>query len=181
MTDQACMVETPSGIAPGSEGWFVVNVRDAAWSTSDTFGSACDFEGRARFPHLGVNIRVLRPGQSAGLYHSESEQECLLVLSGECLLLVEGEEHVLRAWDFVHSPPGTEHAVMGLGEDPCIILMCGSRRGETAFDYPVRSVALRHGVGVITPTRSGAEAYARAGSAPLRAERPRGWERLPWS
>jgi quercetin dioxygenase-like cupin family protein len=54
-------------------------------------------------------------------------QEDFPVLSGECVLLVEGEERRLRAWDFVHSPPGTEHIFIGAAEGPCVILMVGTR------------------------------------------------------
>ena len=58
----------------------------------------------------------------------ESAQEDFLVLSGECLLLIEGEERPLKAWDFVHCPAGTEHVFVGAGTGPCVILMVGSRR-----------------------------------------------------
>src|SRR5438445_695298 len=89
--------------------WFVVNVRDARWWVHETFGSSCIFEDpenpEAQFSQLGINVRVLQPGQPNCLYHSESLQEDFLVLAGQCLLLVDGEERPLRAWDFVHSPP----------------------------------------------------------------------------
>ena len=55
------------------------------------------------FAQPGINVTVLQPGQS-GLYHAESGQEAFLVLSGECKLLVEGEERPLRPWDFFHAP-----------------------------------------------------------------------------
>jgi hypothetical protein len=75
-----------SGLAPVSEGWFVVNVRDAAWETNDQLGAMCAFESAdVPFAQLGVNLRVLRPGGS-GLYHAESTQEAFLVLAGQCLL-----------------------------------------------------------------------------------------------
>ena len=99
-----------SGLAPAGEGWYVVNVRDAQWLTSAggekrPTGSECPFEsGKAEFPQFGFRLHVLEPGESNGLYHGENQQEDFLVLSGECLLLVEGEERRLRAWDFVHSP-----------------------------------------------------------------------------
>jgi quercetin dioxygenase-like cupin family protein len=38
------------------------------------------------------------------MYHREKAQEGFLVLSGECLLVVEGEERPLRQWDFFHCP-----------------------------------------------------------------------------
>ena len=41
------------------------------------------------------------------MHHRENAQEGFLVLSGECLLIVEEEERRLRAWDFFHCPGGT--------------------------------------------------------------------------
>ena len=75
-----------------TDGWFVVNVRDAAWVQNDVLGSACIFEGEeAPFAQLGYTIAILEPGQSGGRYHREVNQEDFLVLRGECLLIVEGE------------------------------------------------------------------------------------------
>src|SRR5689334_15528035 len=105
MTDEAPLHEGESGLPPRGEGWFVVNVRDATWIVNDHFGAGCVFEGpQARFRDLGINVQVLDPGQPAGLYHAEQDQEDFLVLAGECLLLVEGGERTLRAWDFFHCP-----------------------------------------------------------------------------
>jgi hypothetical protein len=42
---EAQLEEVGSGLAPVSDGWFVVNVRDAAWLTNDAFGARCVFEG----------------------------------------------------------------------------------------------------------------------------------------
>ena len=110
--DEAPLTETESGLVPAGEGWFVVNVRDAEWWTSKTFGSGTVFETKGfPFRQLGINIAVMQPGEPNCLYHSESLQEDFLVLSGECKLLVEGEERLLRAWDFVHCPPGAAHVV----------------------------------------------------------------------
>jgi uncharacterized cupin superfamily protein len=73
-----------------------------------------DLDART-FPDLGVTLAVIWPGQPSGLYHAETNQEDFLVLAGECVLLVEGEERPLRAWDFVHCPPGTAHVFVGAG------------------------------------------------------------------
>jgi hypothetical protein len=53
--------------APSGGGWLVVNARNARWWRNEQFGKTCVFEGQRRFPHLGVNLCVLEPGQSAGL------------------------------------------------------------------------------------------------------------------
>ena len=54
---------------------------------------------------LGMSIQVLEPGEANSMYHWETEQEDFVVLSGEALLIVEGQERPLRRWDFVHCPP----------------------------------------------------------------------------
>ena len=68
-------------------------------------GSYCNFEGKRRFPHFGINVSVLEPGERVGMYHREKAQEAFLVLSGECTLIVEGKERRLVAWDFFYCPP----------------------------------------------------------------------------
>jgi uncharacterized cupin superfamily protein len=177
---EARIEQTGAGLAPTTEGWFVVNVRDAVWDTHDVFGSNCVFESpEAEFAELGVRVAVLEPGQPNGLYHREATQEDFLVLSGECTLLVEGEERRLRAWDFVHCPPDTEHIFVGAGEGPCVILMTGTRRPGRPIFYPVSELALRYGAGVETETPSPRDAYASYGDE--RFERPVSWDVLPWS
>jgi uncharacterized cupin superfamily protein len=179
MVEEARLVESSSGLTPVTEGWFVVNVRDAAWE-SGPFGAACFFEGDiAPFADLGISLRVLWPGRSKWLYHSESTQEDFLVLAGSCLLLVEDQERPLRAWDFVHCPRGAAHAFVATGDGPCVILMTGARSPDAAFFYPRSELALRHGVGVETETSSPADALARF--APWRLSRPDDWDALPFA
>ena len=126
--------------------WFVVNVADAYWMRNERGGDWCVFEPQhARFPEIGVNIRILQPGQPAAAYHSESTQEDFLVLSGECVVVVEGEERRLRAWDFVHCPPGTRHTFVGGGDAPCAILMVGARREGKRLHYPPDDLAAKYG------------------------------------
>jgi uncharacterized cupin superfamily protein len=160
MVGEARLERTESGLVPQGEGWFVVNARKARWWHSDTFGSACVFEGDVRFSDLGINIQVLNPGEPNCMYHGENAQEDFLVLAGECLLLVEGEERPLKQWDFVHCPAWTEHVFVGGGSGPCAILMVGARPDPEALRYPVVDVARKHDAGVATETSSGSEAYA---------------------
>ena len=161
MSPEARLEDTGGGLAPATDGWFVVNVRDASWVTNPVLGDCCIFEGgEVSFRELGFTIGVLRPGQSGGRYHGESNQEDFLVLAGECLLLIEGEERPLRAWDFVHCPAWTEHAFVGTGDEPCVIFMTGSRRSGHSIVYPRSELALKHGAGVERETTSPAEAYA---------------------
>jgi quercetin dioxygenase-like cupin family protein len=72
-----------------TQGWFVVNVRDAEWWFSESRGARYAFESEygdppVEFAQFGVNVTVLKPGQT-GLYHAESNQEAVLVLSGSAL------------------------------------------------------------------------------------------------
>jgi uncharacterized cupin superfamily protein len=144
-----------------NDDWFVVNVRDAPWETNEKFGDACVFEDDScRFAQIGYTLHVLQPGQPNGMYHRESNQEDFLVLGGECLLLVEGEERRLEAWDFVHCPPGVEHIFVGAGAGPCVIFMVGARTNPRDTVYTRSDVALRHGAGVETETAESREAYA---------------------
>ena len=178
---RAELVSTPSGLAPSGPGWFTVNVRDAAWFANDDLGAGTVFEGQgdAQFGELGFRIRVLWPGQPNANYHSENAQEDFLVLSGECLLLVEGEQHRLGPWDFVHSPTGVAHVFVGAGTGPCVLVMTGGRPTEPSFRYPVDELAQQHGAGVAEETTDPGEAYARF--APWQQRRPEGWDELPWN
>jgi quercetin dioxygenase-like cupin family protein len=62
-------------------------------------------------------VGILLPGEPSALYHGKDAQEDFLVLYGECLLLIEGEERRMPAWDFVHCPSWTEH-IFGAGDSP---------------------------------------------------------------
>ena len=86
-------------------------------------------EGDEWFPEVGVSLSVLEPGKPSGLYHAEPHQEGFLILSGECLLLIEGEERRLGPWDYVHCPAGAEHVLVGAGSGPCVYIAIGGRDG----------------------------------------------------
>jgi len=172
---EATIERTAEGVRPAGEGWFVVNVADLAASGNPRMGITCSPEPRdARFPEFGINLRVLEPGQFNGRYHRENEQEGFLVLSGECMLVVEGEERTLRSGDFFHSPPLTGHVFIGAGEGACSILMVGSRsRGWCEGEgFPVDETAARYDASVPQATDSPKVAYAD-----IPADEP---ARVPW-
>jgi uncharacterized cupin superfamily protein len=156
---EAPLRETRFGLVADEEGWFVLNARDSRWRDTGRFGVFCTFEGKRRFRELGLNLNVLEPGQSLGLYHRERAQEGFLVLAGECVLLVEGEERALRPWDFVHCPAGTAHMIVGGGSGPSLVLAVGARPRRNRVVYPVEPAALARGVGVERETTKAAEAY----------------------
>ena len=180
MIEEARLEQRDAGLTPVSDGWFVVSIPDAAWVTNEVLGDACIFEGDdAPFSDVGFTIAVLQPGQAGGRYHREANQENFLVLAGECLLLIEGQERHLRRWDFVHCPPNTEHGFVGAGDGPCVIFMTGARSENKEIVYTRSELAIRHGAGVETETSSGAEAYA---PFPKWTDgQPKTWNGLPWA
>src|ERR687884_300399 len=170
MVTEAPLKETEAGLSPGGPGWFVVNARDARWVAREGRGHVLPLTGwdepdAARwFPQVGVNVYVLGPGEPMAMYHWEADQEDFLVISGEALLIVEGQERPLRPWDFVHCPPGTKHVIVGAGDGPCVVFAVGARdrtRGRDWGGYTVDEVALRHGAGVAEATDDPKQAYAR--------------------
>jgi uncharacterized cupin superfamily protein len=165
------LVSTERGLVPKGEGWFVLNARETQWWERPGRGVLCEFEGAGfegttDFHQLGINLTRLGPGEPMSMYHWEADQEDFLVLAGEALLIVEGEERPLRQWDFVHCPPGTNHTIVGAGDGPCLVLAVGARdksRGKEWGAYTVDDAAIRHGAGVERDTKDPDEAYARFG------------------
>jgi len=159
---EAKLEKTEHGLIPQGEGWFVLNARDVSWIRGEERGQDTDFEGGQEWTQLGFRIQVLGQGQRSW-YHRERGQEDFLVVSGECLLVIEGEERRLKAWDFVHCPPWTEHAFVGVGEEPCAIVMVGSRAGGFEVVYAANEVAAKYDASVPEDTSNPDEAYARWG------------------
>ena len=120
------MDETETGRVATGDGWFVLNAKDARWYHAEGRPALCNLEGETFFPQVGINIVVLWPGQPMAMYHWEADQEDFLVLSGEALLIVEGEERPLERWDLVHCPPQTNHTILGAGDGPCVVLAAGA-------------------------------------------------------
>ena len=135
--------------------------------------------GEHTFSELGIRLTVVEPGQPTTLYHAESSQEDFLVLSGECVAIVEGEERHLHAWDFVHCPAGTGHAFVGAGDGPCVLLGVGARSEEGTIVYPQSEAAAKHGASVDEETTSPHVAYAKFEH--WQRGRPGYWDSLPWA
>lgn len=158
---EAPLRTTKNGLVVDGEGWFVLNACESRWKDEGPLGSYCTFEGKRRFPQLGLNISVLEPGEAMGMYHRENAQEGFLVVAGECLLVVEEQERRLRAWDFFHCPGGTAHIIVGTGDEPAVVVAVGARgRGVGGgLVYPRSEVAARHGASVERETTSATDAY----------------------
>jgi uncharacterized cupin superfamily protein len=162
MVPEAPLESTEHGLVPRGDGWFVLNAREAPWRHVQGRTAICAFEGEVDFPQLGINLNVLGPGEAMAMYHWEADQEDFLVLSGEALLIVEGEERPLKQWDLVHCPPETKHTIVGAGEGLSVVLAVGARDrsiGPEWGGYTVDEAARRHGAGVEEETTDPDEAY----------------------
>jgi uncharacterized cupin superfamily protein len=167
---EARIEATDAGLAPTGPGWFVVNAREARWRHRAGRGNSLpltgftDEECETYFPQIGIVLVVLGPGEPIGLYHWENDQEDFLVLAGEGVLVIEGEERPLRQWDFVHCPPGTRHVIVGADEG-CTVLAIGAREhiDENCHGgaYTVDEVARRYGTSVDEETTDATRDYAR--------------------
>jgi uncharacterized cupin superfamily protein len=153
---EADIQQTPEGQVPVDDGWFILNLGEMAWETVPGYGVWRGFDGPER---VGVHIHVLGPGEANGYYHAEAAQEGFLVLSGECIAIVEGQERRMRQWDYLHSPPGTAHITVGAGEEPCAILMFGSPDPSRKVEWIADEVAARHGASVASTTSRDTEVY----------------------
>jgi uncharacterized cupin superfamily protein len=170
MIPEAELEEAGAGLVPAGTGWFVMNARDARWFHRPGRGDSLpltgsdEFEAETYFPMLGMSLYVLPPGEPNATYHWETEQEEFLVLSGEALLIVEGQERPLKQWDFVHCPPETRHALVGAGDGPCVILAASSRQfqkdGPWGF-YCADGTARRYNASSPEETQDTEVAYAR--------------------
>lgn len=172
MIPEAPLEATDHGLVVNGEGWFVLNLKDARWFQRPGKASL-RIEGETDFPQVGILIFVLDPGEPLAVYHREVDQEGFLVLSGEALLIAEGEERPLRRWDFVHCPPHTQHTIVGAGDGPCTVLAVGARERQMERGpdgrlrwkddwgaFTVDEAAVRHGAGVEEETTDLQVAYA---------------------
>src|SRR5262249_41708375 len=147
---------------------------DAPARTYPRLATIIDFESAdAPWPDTGVNVQILQPGEPNCRYHSEPVQEDFLVLHGEGIAIVDGDERPLRQWGLRHCPAGTEHVFVGAGDGPCAVLAIGSRRKRGAH-YPVNEVAAKYDASVTDPTDEPDEAYADW------RQEPRRLIRSPW-
>ena len=170
MVPEAELDDAGAGLVPASKGWFVLNARDARWFHRPGRGNSLpltgsdELEAETYFPMLGMSIQVLAPGEPNSMYHWETDQEDFLVLAGEALLIVEGQERPLRQWDFIHCPPQTKHVFVGAGDGPCVLLATSSRQFQASGPwgaYTVDEAAARHNAAPDEETTDGDVAYAR--------------------
>ena len=172
MVEESPPLRTEDGLAPQAPGWYVVNAREVRWVGQDGMWRGPWLEAESEpWQSLAFNVTVLDPGEPSGRYHGESNQEDFLVVSGECLLVVEGQERRLRRWDFFHCPPWTEHLLVGAGAGPAVVIAVSTRTPDQRVRYVANELAARYGGSPAHDTALPSEAYA--GAADLRVMRYR--------
>jgi uncharacterized cupin superfamily protein len=158
---EAKIEDTDVGRVPVDDGWYILNLSEIRWGKLPRHGMWCGFGSpNHESDRIGIGVHILWPGEAPGFYHEESELEGFLVLSGECIAIVEGQERRMGPWDYLHCPPGTRHITVGAGDGPCAILMYGLRSREASILYPVEPAAAKYGHSVTTETDDPDVAYA---------------------
>jgi uncharacterized cupin superfamily protein len=164
MVPEAELQDTDAGRVAKGDGWYVVNAKDTRWYYAEGRSAVSDFEGDAEFSQLGINLQVLGPGVPMSMYHWEADEEDFLVVAGEGVLIIDGEERALKQWDFVHCPPRTSHVIVGAGEKGCVVIAVGARIDSVDNPdwggYPVNETARKYGASADKDTSIPKEAYA---------------------
>jgi quercetin dioxygenase-like cupin family protein len=156
--------------------WFVRNVADSDWFVNEKFGARAMLVPGAE-QQFGMRVHVLEPGKPSTMYHRETGQEGFLVVEGECLLIVDGEERPLKQWDYFHCAPDTPHSFVGVGDGPCVMVTLGLRGGSIVYER--NDAALTHGAGVEEATDTPSVAYEPFPK--WEDGRPASWDELPWN
>ena len=88
--------------------------------------------------HIGVHMISVEPGRDTTEYHIHYfEEECVYVLSGRGLLVVDGDEYQMAAGDFVGFPRNTAaHNITNNGTETLVCLVMGQRLEQDVGDYP---------------------------------------------
>jgi uncharacterized cupin superfamily protein len=157
---EAELKQTETGLVPQGDGWWIANLADISWYSLPDNGTWCSLDAAdAPNPHFGIGIHILKPDEPSAMYHAESTQEAFIVLAGECRLIVEGQERIMRPWDAFYCAPMTAHITIGAGDGPCAILMVGAR-GDHQTEYLVDPLAAKYGASVEAQTGDPKVAYA---------------------
>ena len=109
-----------------------MNARDGRWFAKPGQGHSIpltghdELEAETFFPMLGMAIRVVGPGEPIGTYHWETEQEDFLVLHGEGVLIVEGEERPVSNGTSSTARPA--RSTRSSAARTTLVLLCASSR-----------------------------------------------------
>ena len=165
---EAQLKDSGSGLAPATEGWFVVNVRDAEWWFADSRGARCSFESEYGEPAVSSHS-----SGSTSPYWSQDRAASItqspLRKRSSCSPGSAGCSSRARSDAFC---PGTSSIRLRGQSTPSWARATGHvpPDGRCAFGpearYPVSELAARYGASVEEETSDPAQVYARSsGSA----------------
>jgi uncharacterized cupin superfamily protein len=121
----------------------IVNIDELEYSE---FGNGTRFQA-ARAPvadrigatKLGYGVVRLRPGKCAWPYHSHHvNEEMFFVIEGAGTLRHAGEQHPIRAGDFICSPadPAQPHQIINTSDRDLVYIALSTREPTDVFLYP---------------------------------------------
>mgnify|MGYP006285553987 FL=1 len=129
-----------------------INEADLSWVTTErgetefrrkklaaAAGEQRDGEADGAGPSLGCSLYELPPGKRSWPYHYHTgNAEAMYVLAGTGLLRADGDEHELRAGDYVACPAGPEggHRVVNDGDEVLRYLAMSTMRDPDVTVYP---------------------------------------------
>jgi hypothetical protein len=151
MVPESQLEKTEHGLVSKGEGWFVLNKRDAVWRHVDGRGASASLAPISKASGNSSSSASIRScsgsGRTDGHVPLEGRSGGLPRGVGEAVLIIEGEERQLRAWDFVHCPPNTKRVIGGAGSGPCFVIAVGAREHDslcvTGVVYVIKSIRIR--------------------------------------
>jgi uncharacterized cupin superfamily protein len=102
-----------------------------------------DLDGGERFVpvrrHLGVstfgmNLIVLEPGQAGRIHRHARQEEVYLVLEGELSLMIEGEDHRLKAGGLARVAPEVKRQLVNRRSRRVVLLALGGAEPHEGRD-----------------------------------------------
>ena len=92
----------------------------------------------AGLTQFGVNLVTLKPGALSSLRHwHRAEDEFVMVMAGECVMITEDGEDIMRTGDCVGFPANVPdgHHFINRGDTPAVFLVIGSKAAEEVATY----------------------------------------------
>ncbi len=87
--------------------------------------------------HIGVHLIYVEPGRDTTEYHKHHyEEECLYVLSGQGMALIDGEQYLIAQGDFLGFPANHARCITNNGAETLVCLVAGQRLEQDVADYP---------------------------------------------
>lgn len=120
----------------------------------------------AGLTQFGVNLVTLQPGALSSLRHwHREEDEFVMVTMGECVMVTDEGEEIMRPGDCVGFPANTPdgHHFLNRTDKPAAFLVIGSKSAEEVATYSDVDLVLHLKDGVATYTHKDGRPYQPEG------------------